>query len=274
MFYFAFHIYPFFSAAEQPGSLHSSQGFQMGPVEESWFSSSPEQPQEENERSVQAKLQEEASYHAFGRFTEKQAKPQPKQNVAYSREEERKRRVSHDPFAQQRPRKNVQSAEAKGFSDPSTASHGNTAHPLSGPASHSQVPFWNNGFYSQHGFGTSGAGVWYGPNPSQMFNTYKTPVPETNLPGSTPTIPFISLPLAGKQIFNSPYLVLSFSPENEATSSIVINSKLLMGTVTQSLQLASAVFHIEVVSIRPHGLRLYLVCDSSWMPASVDYRLL
>ncbi|ERE77937.1 receptor-interacting serine/threonine-protein kinase 1 isoform 1 [Cricetulus griseus] len=95
------------SNSEQPGSLHSSQGFQMGPVEESWFSSSPEQPQEENERSVQAKLQEEASYHAFGRFTEKQAKPQPKQNVAYSREEERKRRVSHDPFAQQRPHESI-----------------------------------------------------------------------------------------------------------------------------------------------------------------------
>ena len=57
-----------FSATEQPGSLHSSQGLQMGPVEESWFSSSPEYPQDENDRSVQAKLQEEASYHAFGIF--------------------------------------------------------------------------------------------------------------------------------------------------------------------------------------------------------------
>ncbi|CAH6802871.1 receptor-interacting serine/threonine-protein kinase 1 [Phodopus roborovskii] len=195
------------SNSEQPGSLHSSQGLQMGPVEESWFSACPEQPQEENERSVQAKLQEEASYHAFGRFTEKQAKPQPKQNVAYSREEERKRRVSHDPFAQQRPRENVQSTGAKGFSDPSTASHGNAAHQLSGPASHAQVPFWNNGLYNQPGFGTSGTGVWYGPNPSQMYNTYKTPVPETNLPGSIPTIPFISLPLADESmkctIYNS-----------------------------------------------------------------------
>ncbi|KAK7802296.1 hypothetical protein U0070_012818 [Myodes glareolus] len=137
---------------EQPGSLHSSQGLQMGPVEESWFFSSPEQPQEENERSVQAKLQEEAGYHAFGRFTEKQTKPQPKQKVALSREEERKRRVSHDPFAQQRPHENVQSTAARGFSDPGPLCHGNAAHQLSGPASQTRMPYWNNGLYNQHGF--------------------------------------------------------------------------------------------------------------------------
>lgn len=179
------------SNSEQPGSLHSSQGLPMGPVEESWFSSSPEPPQEEIERSVQAKLQEEASYHAFGAFTEKQEKAQPRRNVAYSIEEERKRRVSYDPFAQQRPHENDQSAGIKGLSDPSRVRYGNAAHQPSGPASQTQVPLWNNGLYTQHGFGTAGAGVWYGPNPSQMS---KTPVPESNLPGSTPTIPFISLP--------------------------------------------------------------------------------
>lgn len=196
-FYFTFYIDHFFPTAEQPGSLHSSQGLQMGPVEESWFFSSPEQPQDENECSVQAKLQEEAGYHAFGRFTEKQAKPQPKQKVAYSREEERKRRVSHDPFAQQRPHENVQSGAARGLSDPGPPCYGNTAHQLSGPASQTRVPFWNNGLYN-HGFRPASAGVLFGPNTSQMYNTFKTPVPETNLPGSTPTIPFISLPLTGK----------------------------------------------------------------------------
>lgn len=181
----------FFSATEQPGSLHSSQGLQMGPVEESWFSASPGYPQEENERSVQAKLQEEASYHAFGIFGDKQTKPQPRMNAAYNREEERKRRVSHDPFAQQRAR---ESAGAKGLSDPSTASHGSAAHQLPGPASQTQPPLWNNGLYNQHGFGTT----WYPPNLSQMYNTYKPPVPETTLPGSTSTLPYFSLPLAGK----------------------------------------------------------------------------
>lgn len=213
------------SNSEQPHSLHSSQGLPMGPVEESWFSSSPEYPQEENERSVQAKLQEEASYHAFGRFTEKQTKPQPRQNAAYDREEERRRRVSHDPFAQQRARENVKSAGAKGLSNPSTSSSTNAAPQLSGPGSQAQVPLWNNGLYNQHGFGTAGAGSWYGPNPSQMFNTYKTPVPETNLSGSTPTAPFISLPLtdeslrytilnsSGIQIGNYNYMDLGLSSQ-------------------------------------------------------------
>lgn len=189
------------SNSEQPGSLHSSQGLQMGPVEESWFSCSPEYPQEENERSVQAKLQEEASYHAFGIFTEKQTKPQPRQNEAYNREEERKRRVSHDPFAQQRARENVKSAGTKGRSDPSTTSHRNAAHQLSGPASQTQGPLWNNGLYNQHGFGTT----WYGQNLSQMYSTHKTPVPETNLPGSTPTMPYFSLPLTDDSVRYSIY---------------------------------------------------------------------
>lgn len=181
------------SNSEQPGSLHSSQGLPVGPVEESWFSSSPEYPQEENERSVQAKLQEEASYHAFGIFAEKQTKSQPRPNEAYNREEERKRRVSHDPFAQQRVHENVKSAGAKGLPYPSTTSHGNAAHHLSGPASQTKVPLWNNGVYNHHGFGATGTGVWYGPSISQPYNAYKTPVPETNLPGSIPTMPYISL---------------------------------------------------------------------------------
>lgn len=181
------------SHSEQPGSLHSSQGLAVGPVEESWFSSSPEYPQEENERSVQAKLQEEASYHAFGIFAEKQTKSQPRPNEAYNREEERKRRVSHDPFAQQRVHENVKSAGAKGLPYPSTTSHGNAAHQLSGPASQTKVPLWNNGVYNHHGFGATGTGVWYGPSISQPYNAYKTPVPETNLPGSIPTMPYISL---------------------------------------------------------------------------------
>lgn len=181
------------SNSEQPGSLHSSQGLPVGPVEESWFSSSPEYPQEENERSVQAKLQEEASYHAFGIFAEKQTKSQPRPNEAYNREEERKRRVSHDPFAQQRVHENVKSAGAKGLPYPSTTSHGNAVHQLSGPASQTKVPLWNNGVYNHHGFGATGTGVWYGPSISQPYNAYKTPVPETNLPGSIPTMPYISL---------------------------------------------------------------------------------
>uniref|UniRef100_A0A2K6GDI7 Receptor-interacting serine/threonine-protein kinase 1 n=1 Tax=Propithecus coquereli TaxID=379532 RepID=A0A2K6GDI7_PROCO len=201
------------SATEQPSSLHSSQGLGMGPVEESWFAPSLEYQQEEKIPSLQSKLQEEANYHLFGSRMDRQMNQQPRQNVAYDREEEKRRRVSHDPFARQRPYENVHNAGAKGFAYPSAPSHGNAAHAPAGPTSQPQVPYWNNGLYSPHGFGTrpldpgTAGPIWYGPNSSHIPNLYKTPVPETNVLGNTPTIPFISLPPTDEPIkctvFNS-----------------------------------------------------------------------
>ncbi|XP_075866549.1 receptor-interacting serine/threonine-protein kinase 1 isoform X2 [Microcebus murinus] len=187
------------SATEQPSSLHSSQGLGMGPVEESWFAPSLEHQQEENIPSLQSKLQEEANYHLFGSRMDKQTKQQPRQNVAYNREEEKRRRVSHDPFAHQRPYENVHNAGVKSFAYPSAPSHGDAVHPPVGPTSQPQVPYWNNGLYSPHGFGTrqldpgTAGPIWYPPNSSHIPSLYKTPVPETNVVGNTPTIPFTSL---------------------------------------------------------------------------------
>ncbi|KAM7099557.1 receptor-interacting serine/threonine-protein kinase 1 isoform 1-T3 [Molossus nigricans] len=185
------------SATEQPSSLHSSQGFRTGPVEESWFAPSPEHQQEENGLSLQNKLQEEANYHLFGSRMDKQTKQQPRQNVAYNREEERRRRVSHDPFAQPRPYETVQNP---GLASSGAASHGNAVHQPVGLTSEAQVPRWNSGPYSPLGYrtrpsgvGTGGSQFWYRPNPSHMPHLHKTPVPETNLLGNTPTIPFVSL---------------------------------------------------------------------------------
>lgn len=57
-----------------------------------------------------------------------------------------------------------------------------------------------------------------------MYSTHKTPVPETNLPGSTPTMPYFSLPLtddsiryticnsSGIQIGNYNYMDLGLNP--------------------------------------------------------------
>uniref|UniRef100_A0A7N9IBB5 Receptor interacting serine/threonine kinase 1 n=1 Tax=Macaca fascicularis TaxID=9541 RepID=A0A7N9IBB5_MACFA len=195
------------SATEQPGSLHSSQGLGMGPVEESWFAPSLEHQQEENEPSLQSKLQEEANYHLYGSRMDRQMKQQPRQNVAYNREEERRRRVSHDPFAQQRPYENFQNTEVKGTAYSSAASHGNAVPQPSGLSSQPQVPYRNNVLYSSHGFGTrpldpgtAGPRVWYGPIPSPMSSLYKIPVPETNYLGNTPTMPFTSLPLTDESI--------------------------------------------------------------------------
>ncbi|KAF0878062.1 receptor-interacting serine/threonine-protein kinase 1 isoform X1 [Crocuta crocuta] len=188
------------SAPEQPSSLHSSQGLGMGPVEESWFAPSVEYQQEENELSLRSKLQEEANYHLFGSRMDRQTKPL-RQNVAYNREEERRRRVSHDPFAQQKPYENVQNPGGKGVPYSSATSHGNAVHQPTGLTSQPQVVYWNNGLYNLYGFGTTpldlgtpSPRVWYGPNPSHMPSVHKTPVPETNLLGNTPTIPFSSMP--------------------------------------------------------------------------------
>ncbi|XP_053458265.1 receptor-interacting serine/threonine-protein kinase 1 [Nycticebus coucang] len=188
------------SATEQPGSLHSSQGLEVGPVEESWFASSLEHQQEETVPSLQSKLQEEANYHLYGSRMDRQTKQQPKPNVPYNREEEKRRRVSHDPFARQRSYENVQNAGVKGLAYSSAPSHGNAMHQASGLTSQPQVPYWNNGLYNLHGFGTRpldpgtvGPRSWYGPNLNHISGLYKTPVPETNLLGNTPTIPVTSL---------------------------------------------------------------------------------
>lgn len=227
----------FFSATEQPGSLHSSQGLGMGPVEESWFAPSLEHQQEENEPSLQSKLQEEANYHLYGSRMDRQMKQQPRQNVAYNREEERRRRVSHDPFAQQRPYENFQNTEVKGTAYSSAASHGNAVPQPSGLSSQPQVPYRNNVLYSSHGFGTrpldpgtAGPRVWYGPIPSPMSSLYKIPVPETNYLGNTPTMPFTSLPLTGKWVFDSHNLVFFYFSESKATNQLYCRLWVVMGT--------------------------------------------
>lgn len=194
------------SAPEQPSSLHSSQGLGMGPVEESWFAPSVEYQQEENELSLRSKLQEEANYHLYGSRMDRQTKPL-RQNMVYNREEERRRRVSHDPFAQQKPYENVQNPGVKGIPYSSATGHGNAVHQPTGLTSQPQVLYWNNGLYNLYGLGarpldlgTPSPRVWYGPNPSHMPSVHKTPVPETNLLGNTPTIPFSSLPSRDESI--------------------------------------------------------------------------
>ncbi|XP_006870617.1 PREDICTED: receptor-interacting serine/threonine-protein kinase 1 [Chrysochloris asiatica] len=188
------------SATEQPSSLHSSQGFRMGPVEESWFGPSSEHQQEENESSLQSKLLEEANYHLFGSRMDRTVKGQPRQNVAFNREEERKRRVSHDPFAQPRTYENELKPGVKGPAYSSTTCHGDAFQQQPGPTNQPQVPYWNNRLYNHpftlgtrlHDPETGGPGHWC--NPTQVPSLHKSPVPESNLLGNTPTIPFSSYP--------------------------------------------------------------------------------
>ncbi|NXI53695.1 RIPK1 kinase, partial [Chloroceryle aenea] len=89
---------------DQPNSLHSSQGPTPSQGNEAAVAAIPEnQPVESCETSfpsadnLERKLQREFNYHIAGSWMDKAAPP-----VAYTparREEERRRRVSHDPFA-------------------------------------------------------------------------------------------------------------------------------------------------------------------------------
>ncbi|NWI24162.1 RIPK1 kinase, partial [Sula dactylatra] len=89
---------------DQPNSLHSSQGAMTSQVNEALFAASPEnQPVESCETSftsadnLERKLQCEYNYHLLGSWMDKAVPP-----VVYTpemREEERRRRVSYDPFA-------------------------------------------------------------------------------------------------------------------------------------------------------------------------------
>lgn len=179
----------------------------MGPVEESWFAPSAEHQHEENELHLQSKLQEEANYHLFGSRMDRRTKEQAGGSAAYGGEEERRRRVSHDPFAQQRPHEPAQSPAVKGLA---CAGPGSAAQHPAGLSSHPQPLYQSHGSHKPQGLGARpldlGAAdrrVWYMPSQGHRPSLYKTPVPETDLLGNTPTVPFASLPSRGKQAFPS-----------------------------------------------------------------------
>ncbi|NXO56391.1 RIPK1 kinase, partial [Aramus guarauna] len=93
---------------DQPSSLHSSQDPMTSQVNEVLFAASPDnQPVESCETSftsadhLERKLQREYNYHAFGSRMDKAVPP-----VVYTsemREEEKRRRVSYDPFTKPSP---------------------------------------------------------------------------------------------------------------------------------------------------------------------------
>ncbi|XP_019377521.1 PREDICTED: receptor-interacting serine/threonine-protein kinase 1 isoform X2 [Gavialis gangeticus] len=87
---------------DQPTSLHSSQGLSAGNVNEAMFAACPDhQPVEsslEPFTNLERKLQDEYNYHKYGSRMDK-SESQPIIYTPEMREEERKRRVSHDPFA-------------------------------------------------------------------------------------------------------------------------------------------------------------------------------
>ncbi|NXC60440.1 RIPK1 kinase, partial [Aleadryas rufinucha] len=175
---------------DQPNSLHSSQGPMTSQINEALFAASPEnQPVESCETSfapadnLERKLQHEYNYHAFGSRMDKAVPP-----VGYSPEvieEERRRRVSCDPFAK-----------------PTPTSQQSELYPRAEKTRSNTNPyFWANtdpNFWPQAAATTPKRGsvdVFYGPYPNSLptgnledayglcsasnFSLSKPPVPES-----------------------------------------------------------------------------------------------
>ncbi|XP_041331399.1 receptor-interacting serine/threonine-protein kinase 1 isoform X2 [Pyrgilauda ruficollis] len=174
---------------DQPNSLHSSQGPMTSEVNEALFAASPEnQPVESCETSfappdnLERKLQHEYNYHAFGSRMDKAVPP-----ALYSPEmieEERRRRVSCDPFAK-----------------PSPTSQLCELHPRAEKIGSNTNPY----FWPQVAVTTPkrNVDVFYGPNPNSLptgnlvdayglysannFTLSKPPVPESGQNLKSPT---------------------------------------------------------------------------------------
>ncbi|XP_041269225.1 receptor-interacting serine/threonine-protein kinase 1 isoform X2 [Onychostruthus taczanowskii] len=174
---------------DQPNSLHSSQGPITSEVNEALFAASPEnQPVESCETSfappdnLERKLQHEYNYHAFGSRMDKAVPP-----ALYSPEmieEERRRRVSCDPFA--KPSPTSQLCELH----PRAEKIGSNTNPYFWPQVAATTPKRN-------------VDVFYGPNPNSLatgnlvdayglysannFTLSKPPVPESGQSLKSPT---------------------------------------------------------------------------------------
>ncbi|KAM7037705.1 receptor-interacting serine/threonine-protein kinase 1 [Passerculus sandwichensis] len=174
---------------DQPNSLHSSQGPMTSEVNEALFAASPEnQPVESCETSfvppdnLERKLQHEYNYHAFGSRMDKAVPP-----VLYSPEmieEERRRRVSCDPFAKPSPTSQLSELY------PRAEKIGSNTNPYFWPPAAATTPKQN-------------VDVYYGPSPNSLptgnlvdpyglcsasnFSLSKHPVPESGQNLTSPT---------------------------------------------------------------------------------------
>ncbi|XP_005481748.2 receptor-interacting serine/threonine-protein kinase 1 [Zonotrichia albicollis] len=174
---------------DQPNSLHSSQGPMTSEVNEALFAASPEnQPVESCETSfvppdnLERKLQYEYNYHAFGSRMDKAVPP-----VLYSPEmieEERRRRVSCDPFAKPSPTSQLSELYPRAEK---TASNTN---PYFWPPAAATTPKQNVDFYygpSPNSLSTGNLVDPYGLCSASNFSLSKHPVPESGQNLTSPT---------------------------------------------------------------------------------------
>ncbi|XP_053914189.1 receptor-interacting serine/threonine-protein kinase 1 isoform X2 [Cuculus canorus] len=165
---------------DQPNSLHSSQGPMTSQVNEALFAASPEnQPVESCETSftsadnLERKLQHEYNYHVFGSRMDKAVPP-----VVYTpemREEERRRRVSYDPFAKSTPTPQWNETY------PRAEKTGTNTNPYFWPQPAATIPKPGNVdiFYGPNSLLPGNAEGLYGLCSANTFSLSKPPVPES-----------------------------------------------------------------------------------------------
>ncbi|XP_051467825.1 receptor-interacting serine/threonine-protein kinase 1 [Apus apus] len=175
---------------DPPNSLHSSQGPVTNQINEGLFAASPEnQPVESCETSftspdnLERKLQQEYNYHVFGSWMDKAVSP-----VIYTpemREEEKKRRVSYDPFAKS------SSTPPQSELYPRDEKTGFNTKPYLWPQPAATTPKQRNveNFYGAdpNSLLTGNTEGLYGSSSASTFSPSKPPVPESgpNLPSQT-----------------------------------------------------------------------------------------
>uniref|UniRef100_A0A674JDE6 Receptor interacting serine/threonine kinase 1 n=1 Tax=Terrapene triunguis TaxID=2587831 RepID=A0A674JDE6_9SAUR len=196
---------------DQPNSLHSSQGLMTGNMDEAMFAPFPaNQPVESCETSFEAsmglerKLQDELNYHKYGSRMDN-SESQPVVYSAEKREEERRRRVSFDPFATPPAASQMYESYLKAESTGSKASPysnmTNYSHLQQPPLPAAATPIWENVLYNPnitHGTRPLDPIIGcpedlYGSNSANTFSLNKPPVPESGLDqhpqASTPLFP-------------------------------------------------------------------------------------
>ncbi|XP_074843852.1 receptor-interacting serine/threonine-protein kinase 1-like isoform X1 [Carettochelys insculpta] len=188
---------------DQPNSLHSSQGLMTGNVDEAMFAAYPEnQPVESCETSFEApvslerKLQDELNYHRYGSRMD-HSESQPLAYTAEKTEQERRRRVSFDPFAKTSATPQMSESYLKAANPGSKASpysnmtnYNHLQQPLlPPPPPAATTPSWEHLRYSPNiMYGTRPIEMvtgctedLYGSNSANIFSQSKPPVPESGL---------------------------------------------------------------------------------------------
>ncbi|KYO35487.1 receptor-interacting serine/threonine-protein kinase 1 [Alligator mississippiensis] len=196
---------PSTTSPDQPTSLHSSQGLSAGNVNEAMFAACPDHhPVESCETSLEPfmnlerKLQDEYNYHKYGSRMDK-SESQPIMYTHEMKEEERRRRVSHDPFAKpsfapQMKESHVKTEntgpKASPFNKTTNYSHFRQ-QPPAGMPTQEYLPYTPNVTYGARAadFTAGSTEDLYGSGSANTFSLNKPPVPESGLDHQPQTSP-------------------------------------------------------------------------------------